>query len=494
MLVGFLVSLIIFLDLPDIKDALVSEGIIWAEVQYGDCYSQATTQTETGSGQTGLVFAPSWYPTFEFLEIATDLPSAQCPSVKCLSSIALAMTTVNRDPRKCRVCKQLRTSSVMYCSTCHQPWQNVIDQSYCSRLEEVAAERPRSVLPDSMAGTTRLASALAIDFGSWPGSFATPEAKTKKCQGEQDAQESTAGCTTDATYDDASHATQCIPWTSSTSSTDASNVSSANDAVPCMLGTLPPLPPPDIPWHQQQAQNMAKMPAPMPAPPGTTTTPPMPTMPAPAMPKMPAGPARLATKADEEVRGLMSMVRGRQAELPQDMQQKVQKVLTKYGQQTSTDLHAAVTALDNARHNYDEAVLARSQHSSSQTQCNFGRTMDQEKKLQEQVNTHKESLIAAKRDLEKSKVAKLGSGEVQNITSDEETEDQEASNATNAATKITETMEGLVQSLDSLHKEAEAMVAEEAHVAKRHRTMQPKEEDQNMDAVHPSGPPFGKAG
>ena len=104
----------------------------------------------------------------------------------------------------------------------------------------------------------------------------------------------------------------------------------------------------------------------------------------------------------------MSMVMGRQAELPQDMQQKVQKVLTKYGQQTSTDLHAAVTALDNARHNYDEAVLARSQHSSSQTQCNFGRTMDQEKKLQEQVYTHKESLIAAKRDLEKSKVARLG--------------------------------------------------------------------------------------
>jgi hypothetical protein len=126
-----------------------------------------------------------------------------------------------------------------------------------------------------------------------------------------------------------------------------------------MPGTLPPLPPPDIPWHQQQAQSMAKMPASMPAP---TISPTMPTMPAPAMPKMPAGPAPSATDTDEEVRGLMSMMRGRQAELPQDMQQKVQKVLTKYGQQTSTDLHAAVTALDNASQNYDEAVLARSQH------------------------------------------------------------------------------------------------------------------------------------
>ena len=51
--------------------------------------------------------------------------------------------------------------------------------------------------------------------------------------------------------------------------------------------------------------------------------------------------------------------------------------------------------------------------------------MEQEKKLQEQVSTHKDSLLSAKRDLENSKLAKLDSGAVQHITSDEEAEDQD---------------------------------------------------------------------
>ena len=94
------------------------------------------------------------------------------------------------------------------------------------------------------------------------------------------------------------------------------------------------------------------------------------------------------------------MMRGRQAELPEDMQQKIQKVLTKFGQQTSTDLHAAVTALDTARQNYDDAVLARSQHHAMWEkflsdavqlwQTYATQFMEQEKKLQEQVMTHKE--------------------------------------------------------------------------------------------------------
>ena len=91
------------------------------------------------------------------------------------------------------------------------------------------------------------------------------------------------------------------------------------------------------------------------------------------------------------------------------MQKKVQKVLTKYGQQASTDLHAAVTALDTARNNYDEAVLARSQHHAMWKkvlsdavqlwQTYAAQFVDQERKLQEQVSLHKESLIAAKQDL-----------------------------------------------------------------------------------------------
>jgi hypothetical protein len=198
------------------------------------------------------------------------------------------------------------------------------------------------------------------------------------------------------------------------------------------------------------------------------------------------------------------MMRGRQAELPEDMQQKVQKVLTKFGQQTSTDLHAAVTALDTARQNYDDAVLARSQHHAMWKKflsdaVQLWRTyaaqfMEQEQKLQEQVITHKESLLTAKKDLETCKQAKLGSGDVQHITSDDETEDPETAAALQASVKITETMEGLATSLQSLHQEAEAMIAEENHAAKRQRTMQPKEEDQNMAPGDGSKPPFGKAG
>lgn len=197
-------------------------------------------------------------------------------------------------------------------------------------------------------------------------------------------------------------------------------------------------------------------------------------------------------------------MRGRQSELPEDMQKKVQKVLTKYGQQTSTDLHAAVTALDNARHNYDQAVLARSQHHAMWKkflsdavqlwQTYAAQFMEQEKKLQHEVNVHKETLISAKKDLENSKMAKLDSGDVQNITSDEETEDPEMSAAAQASIKITETMEGLATSLQSLHWEAEAMVAEEAHSAKRQRTGQPKEEEDLPMEPSAPGQSFGKAG
>ena len=105
-----------------------------------------------------------------------------------------------------------------------------------------------------------------------------------------------------------------------------------------------------------------------------------------------------------------------------------------------------------------------------------------------------ESLIAAKQDLEKSKVAKLGAGDVQHIASDEEAEDQDANTSSHAATKITETMQGLAKSLQSLHQEAEAMVAEEAHAAKRQKMMPPKDEDQPMIAGLGTGSHFGQAG
>lgn len=270
-----------------------------------------------------------------------------------------------------------------------------------------------------------------------------------------------------------------------------------------MQGMLPPLPPPDTPW-QMNAQHMAKMPAPIPqgaaqmAPAVyAASMPPTLTAPTINVPKAPA-----ASLADPEVRGLMSMMRGRQAELPEDMQKKVQSVLSKYGKQSAKDLHAAVTMLDKAREDFDAAVLARSQHHATwkkfladavQLWKSYAdQFVEQEKKLQEQVAITKEQFVTAKTELEN---AKLDAGEVLNTSENEAVEDSEHNAGTTTATKLTETMQGLAASLQTLHKEAEILVEEDHHVAKRPRTAEHGRQDQAMDEESlGASSHFGKAG
>lgn len=185
------------------------------------------------------------------------------------------------------------------------------------------------------------------------------------------------------------------------------------------------------------------------------------------------------------------------------MQKKVQAVLMKYGKQSTKDLHAAVTALDRSREDYDSAVLARSQHHASWKkfladavqlwQSYADQFVEQEKKLQEQVATTRENFLCAKADLEN---AKLDAGEVLN-TSDEEVMDRDsAANAgTSTASKLTETMQGLATQLSNLHKEAETLVEEDQHVAKRPRTAVSPPEDHNMRGGNGDGSShFGQAG
>ena len=89
--------------------------------------------------------------------------------------------------------------------------------------------------------------------------------------------------------------------------------------------------------------------------------------------------------------------------------------------------------------------------------------------------------MVAKADLERARVE---SGEIQEVLSDD---DGEADQATTSAAKLTETMQGLANSLVNLKQEAEAaFVAEEEQVAKRPRKAAPKR-DEHME-------PFGKAG
>ena len=99
----------------------------------------------------------------------------------------------------------------------------------------------------------------------------------------------------------------------------------------------------------------------------------------------------------------------------------------------------------------------------------------------------------AKADLEH---AKLDHGEVHHVTSDEDFADgdPDLAAATSSASRISGTMQDLANSLQALQKEADSLVTEDAHVAKRPRTAPPKPEDQEMgDNPGASGPPFGKA-
>ncbi|CAL1133919.1 unnamed protein product [Cladocopium goreaui] len=402
----------------------------------GDCNSSSAIAQATSRCQEGLVLASEGHPSFGTGPVQTHTacscwPSFEgrpIPSQDCLNNGDFRSSTME--------VQNLQTAEETHSSVLHQLPATMAKRDrpvLCAWLEADIATGPRSALQFTMAAATRLASSL--ELFELQRTHALAETATETKERKEDSE----------------------------------------------TGSMPPLPPPP-------SQNMAKMPAPMPGPAPNMSgnfVPSMPTMPAPAMPKMTVASVPSSNAADAEVRGLMSMMRGRQAELPEDMQQKVQKVLTKFGQQTSTDLHAAVTALDTARQNYDDAVLARSQHHAMWKKflsdaVQLWRTyaaqfMEQEQKLQEQVITHKESLLTAKKDLETCKQAKLGAGDVQQINSDDETEDPETAAALQASVKITETMEGLATSLQSLHQEAEAMIAEENHAAKRQRTMQPKE-------------------
>ena len=225
-----------------------------------------------------------------------------------------------------------------------------------------------------------------------------------------------------------------------------------------MTGHLPPLPPPDTPWQMSMPAG-AKMPAPVlptPAPaPTTMYVPTMPSMPAAPCTSVPKAPA--SSMSDPGVRGLMSMMRGRQAELPEDMQKKVQAMLLKYGKQSTKDLHAAVTALDKSREEYDQAVMARSQHHAcwkkfladavQMWQSYADQFVEQERKLQEQVTGARETFLMAKSELEN---AKLDAGEVLHPSDDELVEgENETTAGTSTASKLTETMQGLATSLQT---------------------------------------------
>ena len=123
----------------------------------------------------------------------------------------------------------------------------------------------------------------------------------------------------------------------------------------------------------------------------------------------------------------MSYLNKRQTDLP-DVQQKVQSYTRKERASAPKDLQAAVKQLDSAKEEYEEALLARSQHihtwktflaDAVKNWSEYGTMFAQhEQALQERIATAKEDFKDAKDCLEQSKTlaGKLGIQEI----SDEE--------------------------------------------------------------------------
>ena len=158
----------------------------------------------------------------------------------------------------------------------------------------------------------------------------------------------------------------------------------------------------------------------------------------------------------------------------------------------SKDLQDAVKQLDQAKEEYEEALLARSQHlrtwktfleEAVKNWSEYGTMFAQhEQALQSRIATAKEHFQDAKECLEQSKTqaGKLGVHEI----SDEEDLPPES---VTSAQQITASIQALSTSLQQLSKEAEAIKIEE-HTAKRPRTEGPSSTDASMgDGQKPFG-------
>ena len=190
---------------------------------------------------------------------------------------------------------------------------------------------------------------------------------------------------------------------------------------------------------------------------------------------------------------LVSYIQKRQADLPLDVQQKIQSTCRKQGAIATKDLQAAVKLLDSARSEYEQALLARAQHIGTwktflaeavKNWTEYGTMFaDHEKALQQRIASAKEQFKDAKACLEESKVL-AGKLQVQEISDEEDPlPDSETS-----AQQINASIQSLSTSLEKLSKEADSIKVEE-HVAKRLRTEEPAMKDTPM--MGEENKPFG---
>eukprot|EP00435_Cladocopium_sp_Y103_P058427 s1266_g20.t1 len=398
--------------------------------------------------------------------------------------LAAEMAKVENIPWRCLGCKQLRRHNAQMCPVCQKPWQQMIDHTYVHGGRNAKGSHQQST--PYYGGWQQ--PQWANSNTTWQEQHApnqTPKKSPRRGRSKS-ARGGKGGDTPRGKGPQQMAQPAMMPM------------------VPPMMMPYqqfaPPLPPPETPWTPAAAVG-----------PSTTMMPVSPMMPHPVMmPTMPPGAPTSSTTstatvptsakhAEPDYKGFYIKAKQRQSELPSDMQQDIQKLSVKDGAKCTKDLYAAVRTLDQARKNYDEAVLARAQSHANWKQF-LGDAIQlwksyaeqfavQEKSLQDQVNATRANWQEAKEDLDNAKVA---AGEIQEIKSDEEQEvvNNDTPGTSSPATKISDSMAGLATQLANLHQEAEQWVDQDRQAAKRPRREQVEAGDAPMEA----GAHFGAAG
>ena len=188
---------------------------------------------------------------------------------------------------------------------------------------------------------------------------------------------------------------------------------------------------------------------------------------------------------DKQLRSLVSALKKHSDALPEELQNVLQEVTSKSGQQETKLLHSAVTAHGRAKKDLQEAQIERANlhtawrkflsQSAEQWQKYSEMFQQQEQAVTAKVQQAKDSLKAAKETLSNTKIA-AGVESKEETSHMSDVEDLEKDLATATATKITEGFTQLSEGLQTLQQQAEQAELEEQKAMKRQRLSPPEKE------------------
>ena len=204
---------------------------------------------------------------------------------------------------------------------------------------------------------------------------------------------------------------------------------------------------------------------------------------------------------DKHLKNLVTALKKHKDSLPEDVQQLIQEVNSKSGQQETKQLHAAVSQHGRAKKELQEAQAARHHMHSAwrnflsqsvdQWNAYTQKFMEQEKQLTERVQQAKELLAQAKINLTGCQSAAGGEtkSDVMELSEAEDTENKDSDMS--AGKRIADSLQELNANLTTLHSQANQAVEKEA-------AEQDKKRPRIESTVPPPEPvesakPFGEA-